>query len=429
MSSTPTNRPSSRRRLIENLFSLYLLQGLNYLIPMAVLPYLIRVLGVEVYGLVAFSQAFALYFVLFTDYGFNYSATRFIAKHKDCPQDICEMFWRVYILKFGFLVIGIFVLGVLTLVVPRFRHDSPYFLWAYLAVLGNVLFPQWYFQGVEKMKYISVCTGIAKILSAAFLFIWVRHPQDGVLAVIFQSGGVLIAGVLGFVIALREIRGRFVLPSIESLWVTLCDGWHLFVSMAAISLYTNTNLVLVGLLAGNVQAGYFSAAEKLVRAMCGVISPVTQVFFPRVNSLLNESKEMALRFLFKSLRITSLVTLVFSLLILFLAEPIVHLLFGGSGSGSIAIVRWIAFLPFIIAVSNVFAAQAMIPFGMDRLLSRILLFAGIMNILIAVVFIKAFAAVGAGISVLVTESFVTITTGFVFYRIIVPTTTFEASAT
>lgn len=419
MSSILRNRPSSRGRLFENLFSLYLLQGLNYLIPMAVLPYLIRVLGVEVYGLVAFSQAFAQYFIIFTDYGFNFSATRYIAKHRDSSRDICEMFWQVYILKFGLLVVGIFILGALTLIVPRLRHDYSYFLWAYLAVLGTVLFPQWYFQGVEKMRYISICTGIAKILSALALFVWVRHQQDGLLAVIIQSGGMLAAGTLGFVIALREIGGpfRFVRPSLSSLRTTLGDGWHLFVSSAAISLYTNTNLVMVGLFAGNTEAGYFSVAEKIVRAMSGLISPAMQAFFPHVNALLMQSRERALQTLAKLLRGVAGFTFLASAFLFLAASPLATLVFGkGAAAGSIVVIRWIAFLPFLIGVSNVLGIQTMLPLGFDRQFSRILIISGLINIGFGIPLIHFLGARGASISILLTETYVTLAMVFFLQR-------------
>lgn len=417
MSSTLGNGPSSRRRLIENAFSLYLLQGLNYLIPMAVLPYLIRVLGVNIYGLVAFSQAFAQYFVIFTDYGFNFSATRYIAKHRDSARDVSEMFWQIYILKFAFLLAGILILGALTLIVPRFHHDYPYFLWAYLMVLGNVLFPQWYFQGVEKMKYISLCTGLAKILSALALFIWVHHPQDGVLAVIFQSGGILVSGILGFAIALQDIDGAFVWPSISSLRRTLEDGWHLFVSSAAISLYTNTNLVLVGLLAGNTQAGYFSVAEKIVRAVSGLIAPAMQAFFPHVNSVLMLSRERALQMLAKLLRSVAVFTLLASAALLLFAHPLAILLLGKvSAEGSVEVIRWIALLPFLIGVSNVIGIQTMLPLGFDRPFSRILITSGILNVVLGIPLIHFLGAKGASMSLLLTEAYVTLAMAFFLQR-------------
>lgn len=376
---------------------------------MAVLPYLIRVLGIEGYGLVAYSQAFTLYFTILTDYGFNLSGTRFIAQHRDKPDDIRRQFWRIMVLKLAFAAAGLGVLIALTLTVPQFKRYTSYFLWSYLSVLGTILMPQWYFQGLEQMRQISILTGSAKIASAALLFLCVHRPQDAILAVILQSSGLLAAGIMGFVVALRGIGFEFVRPSRRELRTALVDGWHLFISMAAISLYTNTNLVLVGLIAGNVQAGYFSAAEKLIRAMAGLISPATQVFFPHIAQLITRSRESAMEAIRRLFRWMGGFTLLISVSILFTANHLATLMVGrGAAAGCVAVIHWIAFLPFLTAISNVLGVQTMIPFGFDRQFSYILIGSGCLNLLLGVPLIHLWGASGAGMSVLVTETCVTL---------------------
>lgn len=408
------NPQSSKARLIDNFLSLYLLQGLNYLIPMAVFPYLLRVLGVGTYGLVAFSQAFAQYFIILTDYGFNLSATRHIAKNRNDANEVRAMFWQVMIIKAALGFLGIAILALVVLLVPRFRHDSPFFLCAYIVVIGNILFPQWYFQGMEKMRYISAVTGTAKIISACLLFVFVHEPKDGLLAVIIQSGGMVLAGVLGFGLAVRELGGRLTVSSKTDFLATLTDGWHLFLSTAAISLYTNTNLVLVGLLAGNVEAGYFSAAEKLVRATTGLISPATQAFFPHVNSLIVQSRDLALRAIGKILTWMAGATLSASVALLILARPLATLLFGTTAAfGCVPILRWIAFIPFLVGISNVLGIQTMLPLKLDRQFSRILLISGVVNLLLGIPLTHYLGAKGAAISVLTTETYVTLAMIFV----------------
>jgi PST family polysaccharide transporter len=396
-----------KKQLIDNIMSLYLLQGMNYIIPMAVLPYLVRTLGMEVYGLVAFSQAFAQYFIMLTDYGFNLSATRYVARHRDDLDAIRSMYWQVLILKAGLMLLGLVILTITSTAIPQLRRDAAYFLLAYLAVAGNVLFPQWYFQGIEKMRYISVFTGIAKIVSAAFLFIFVHSPADGLRAVGILSSGMIIAGIMGTYAALRTIGLKFERPSSESLRGTLGDGWHVFIATASISLYTNTNVFLVGLIAGNVQAGYFSAAEKLIRAMSGLIVPVTQAIYPRISTLAVHSKDAALALASKSLFWMATVSLSFSLTMFVLARPVATLFFGAVAVGSVPIMRWIALLPFLIAISNVLGIQTMLSFGLDKQFSRILVVFGILNVAIGVPLIYWLGAQGAGAAVLFTEASVT----------------------
>jgi polysaccharide transporter, PST family len=402
-----------KERWLSNIFYLYLLQGLNYIIPLTVLPYLVRVLGMEEYGLIAFAQSFAQYFNILTDYGFNFSATRFIAQNKESPDAISQTFCRVYIIKALLMGVGLVVLVMMLTLVSRLRHDAMYFAMAFLSVLGSVLFPTWYFQGIEKMREISFLTGAPKILSAVLLFVFVHRPQDSLLALAIQSLGVVVGGVLGLWVSLRDLRIHFVWPSWTELRTTFDEGWHLFVSAAAISLYTNTNVFLVGFLAGNEQAGYFGAAEKMVRAMTGLVAPITQAIFPHISSLASRSADAALSFISRSLAWMAGLTIIPSLMMLLLARAITLLCFGTSGGGSVAVVRWIAFLPFLIAISNILGVQTMVPFGLDRQFSRILIGSGLLNLAIAIPLIKLFGAQGAGAAVLTTETVVTVTMFFV----------------
>ncbi|MEG9431417.1 flippase [Terriglobus sp. ADX1] len=398
----------ARRRLFGNVAALYLLQGLNYLIPMATLPYLVRVLGIQTYGLIAFTQAFAQYFVTFTDYGFNFSATRYIAQNKQERSLVVRMFWCVMVVKILLMVSGMVILTAILVFVPRFHAETAYFSVAYLAVVGSVVFPQWYFQGMEQMKHISVLTGAARLVTSGLLFVFVHSPSDALTAVGLLSAGPLLAGILGFGVAYLDLRPEFYLPSRHELWETANDGWHLFISTAAISLYTNTNVFLVGLLAGNTEAGYFSAAEKLIRALTGLIGPITQAFFPHISALIAEGKAVAVVFIRKTLRLTGAVSFLGSLVLMTFANPLAHLLFGKNAAGSVPIIHWIAFLPFLITVSNALGIQTMLSFGLDKLFSRILVASGILNVVLAFPLIHFFAAKGAAISVLIVEAAVTV---------------------
>ncbi len=410
------NVTGARSRVLGNIVSLYSLQGLNYALPVLVLPFLVRTLGIEKYGLIAFAQSFAQYFTILTDYGFNYSATRRIAHVRDQRDATSRVFSTVLFLKVLLLLMGALALAAVLLTVDRFRREAPLYLFAYLAVLGNVMFPTWLYQGLERMKYISIVSGAAKLLSAGALFIFIRHPRDYVLALGIQSSGMLVAGMLGLLVAVSVLGVRFCLPSYAELADTAADGWHLFVSTAAVSLYTNTNVFLVGMLAGSAQAGYFSAAEKLVRATQGLINPITLAIFPHVSSLAKESRGAALKFIYRSLKWLGGLTLLPSVGLVAFAGPIAAVCFGREAAGSAPVIRWIAFLPFLIAISSVLGVQTMVAFGLDRQFSRILLAAGMLNLVLALPLVFLFGAVGAGASVLVTETFVTATMWVVLSR-------------
>lgn len=406
-----------KRLLFENISSLMALQGLNYIIPLATLPYLVRVLGIARFGQISVAQAFATYFVIFTDYGFNLSATRTIARQHDDMTAVSATFSAVITLKVIFMMLGVGVMVLVLAVVPHFRADASVYIVSYLAVVGSVLLPTWLFQGLQDMRTIAILNGATKLAAACLLFVFVHNPRDYVVAAALPSVGMLVSGVVGLWICLGRVHLHYQFPEMQHLREQLTEGFHLFVSTASITLYTNTNVFLVGLLAGNVQAGYFSTGERVVRATLGLLGPIFQGMFPHVNAIARVSREQAIVFLRRSLLWIGPPSLLASLILLFFAQPLVLLVFGREALGSVNVLRWIALLPFVVAISNVFGVQTMVTFGMEKQFSRILIIAGAVNIVLCFLLVKGFGATGAAASVFTVEAGVTLAMGAFIWRL------------
>lgn len=389
--------------LASNITWLYGLQGMNYLGAIVLLPYLVRVLGVEQYGLVAFAQSIAQYFIIATDYGFNFSATRRIAQNRDNAEEVARIFWTVNVIKLGLLALGAVCLGLLVVYVPRFQANPGIYFAAYVAVVGNAIFPVWLFQGMERMRSIAVITGLAKLLSVVLVLALVHHRGDALLATLLQSAGFLVAGIIGTIVALRHHISAFHRPRRNEIRTAIVEGRHLFVSTAAISMYSNTNTFLVGLLAGNVQVGYFSLADKFIRAVTGLAGPGIQAAYPHMISLLARSRERAIQFIRTSLLTGAALTGVFGIVILAFAPALAKIAFGHNAPAVVPLIRLLAPFPLLGVLNYILGTLVLIPFGFDKLQSRILLSVGVVNIALASVLIPRQGAFGGAISIIVME--------------------------
>ena len=391
----------------RNILALYILQGANYLLPLIVVPYLVRVLGATGYGRVAFAQGFIGYFVVLTDYGFNLSATRAVALARNDRTALSRVFSAVIFVKAAFMSVYFGIMLALITYVPQLAHDRTLYLLTFLSVLGNVLFPVWLFQGLERMRAITTLTISARLLTSASIFFFVHSRGDYRIAAALQASSSVIAGIAALMLipSMTQLRIRW--PGISMLRTVTSDGWHVFLSTAAISLYTSSSVFVLGILSNPAVVGYFSAAQKLIRAVASLVSPLSQAVFPRVAFLAERDRTAALAFAGRLLLWQGLATLVMSVAVFIFARPLVFLVLGPRFAPSVPVVLWMAPLPLIIGLSNVFGVQIMLNFGMKKTFSRILILSALTNVLLLVPLAHWFAAQGAAISVLVTEFVVT----------------------
>lgn len=265
-----------------NFISLALLQGVNYLLPLLSFPFLFRVLGVERWGLVTFGYSLMQYFVMFTDFGFNLSATKYISEHRNDLQKINSYLNSAMIGRFILCGISLAILLALISYFDKFSTESIFYLMYFGIILGNVMFPMWFFQGMENMKYITVFNIVAKSLSFIPFFIFIRKPEDYIYVPIFYSIGFVLAGIVSLFIVYFKMGMKWYFTSISQISSSLKDSSAYFLARASTSLFTTSNSFLLGLVCGNTMVGYYSAAEKLYQAYNQLLSPFTGVLFPHI---------------------------------------------------------------------------------------------------------------------------------------------------
>ncbi|HTY13853.1 MAG TPA: flippase [Candidatus Omnitrophota bacterium] len=405
-----------KTKLFENLVSLSILQGANYVLPLITVPYLVRVLGPEKFGLVAFAQAFVQYFTYFTDYGFNFSATREISINRHDRKRVAEIFSCVMLIKVVFALISLLVFAAIVLSFAKFRDEWPLYAFAFLALGGNVLFPQWFFQGMERMKYITVLNLSARLLFIVLIFVFVHSEQGYFLVALFQSLGLVLAALTGLLVVFGYFKVGFKLPKFASVRRELRNGYSIFITQIAPSLYTTSNVFLLGLLTNNLIVGYYSAGEKIVKAVQAMFSPVSQAIFPHMSYLVETSKASALNFIRKVTVLSAAATFIISVLIFIFAPQIVLLVLGEKYLATIAVIRILAFLPFVCSLGAIMGTHIMINFGLAHYFAGIVSAAGLFNILLAVLLIVFFKQNGMAAAVMTTESLITLTMFIILER-------------
>ena len=397
-----------KKRLASNIFSLGALQGVNYILPLLTVPYLVRVLGPEYFGLLAFATATIAYFMLITDYGFNLSATRQISIHRDDKTKVNEIFSSVMMIKTALMLVSIVLMSLLVFSFEMFsQHWQVYFI-SFGIVIGQVLFPVWLFQGMERMKYITYLNIGAKTFFTICVFIFVQEQADYLMVPLLTALGFIITGVWSLYLVKKEFAVSFSWQPMQTVKFQLAEGWHVFFSNMAISLYAISTTFILGLFTNNTVVGYFAAADKIVQATKGLYVPVSQAIYPLIGKKIHEDKQVGLAFIKKSTWIVGIGMFVISWALFLLAGPIVHLLLGSQYQQSVLLLQIMAFLPFIIALSNIYGIQTMLNLGYKHAFSRILVMAAIIGLGLSFLLVPIYEDLGAAITLLIVEVFVTV---------------------
>lgn len=392
-----------KRSLLENIISLIIVQGADYLIPLLVIPYLLRVLGAEGYGKIAFVQAISAYFVLFTDYGFNWTGNRKVAVQYADSKQVNQLFWNIQSVKLLLFLLSVDVALALVLNIPQLAVYGQLMLIGLLPVLGTVLYPLWFLQGIEKMREAASIMLIVRFSMLAAILIYVKSANDVYLAAFILMGATPVAGIIALLYLIFSGHLKWMRPSWQRMAHELCESWHAFLAVASSSLYRSSNAVVLGFIAGPVAVAYYSLAEKLVKAVQEISRPLTQATYPRICALVASSKQEAMDLLRKLLLGISLLNLVSSLMLYVFAAEIIHLIAGSKMDGAITTLQYMSFIPLIGGINSVLGVQTMHPFGHAKAFSQFVMTAGLINIVLIIPLTMQFAAQGAALCYMASE--------------------------
>jgi O-antigen/teichoic acid export membrane protein len=392
-----------RRPLVGNALSLYAVQGLNYLVPLLLVPYLLRALGPQSYGAIVFAQAVMGYVVVVTDYGFNLTAARDISVVREDAAAVARIYWSTMAAKLVLFLASLVVIAVIIAATPGLRQAWAVTACCAVLPLGGIAFPQWYFQGLERLRETAVIQALAKIVTALAIIALVHSPADLLWAAFIlsapQLAGVAAAKCLGRPIA----PSLFVRPTASDIRGALSSGWHMFIVGASGALYVNTNTFVLGLLCGERAVAIYNVGFKLVYALQSLVFPVVQAVYPRASMLFDKNPAQAWALITRVARLLMPAIVAASILLAILAPPIVDLVGGRAYAEAVPVTRILCIMPACVTAALLLAECVMVNNGLTRPLARIYLGVGLFNLVVLPGLVWKFSANGAALALALAE--------------------------
>ena len=307
---------------IKNFGYLSALQLFTLLIPLITYPYLIRIIGKEIWGEIVFAQVIISYASLFINFGFDVSATRDVSVNRDNPKQLSRIVSSVFVAKLLLWLLSAIVILSLISFIPFFKVHKLLYLYTFIFCFGDVFFPMFFFLGIEKMKYITFINLFAKLLFLSFIFIFVKEKNDYILVPLFNSFGAAIGGIIAMLIAAFGYKISFLSTNIKDLKYRLKTSSNYFITDLSVVLKDKVNFLVIGSFIGFAEVAYYDLATKIVNIAQTPFSIVNRVLLP------NFAKEFSRRKLILSVWIFTITSFFIALLLIVFSDTIVTLLGG-----------------------------------------------------------------------------------------------------
>lgn len=373
----------NNNKIIKNVGHLFLVQGVNYIFPIFTLPYLTYKLGVSDFGVYAFSQVIIQYFQVFTDYGFNLTATRKLAASQDNIKKIENIFWSVFIVK---IVLGLIASAAGGLLLVFFVSDEEIILlyvYSFFAVWGSIFFPVWYFQGLELMKQIAWINLVSKLAGVILLFAFVQGKDDIALAGLAQAIPSIFSGILACFIIYRSGKISKIRLNLKEIKIELIEGRHIFFTSLFSSVISSSGILFLGLYHNSAVVGVYASSEKVVKAAVGFFSPITQAIYPNNSKAFSQSQSEGFGVV-RSTGFYVVLLALFSALSLWFFAPYIAMFFKWEDERHVFVIRLLAPWLFFGVVNNIFGVQILTAMGEGKIYSRLFMLASVVLLIILI---------------------------------------------
>lgn len=367
-----------------------------FIIPLVTTPYVSRILGVNNVGIYSYTYSIVYYFMLASMLGINNYGAREIAKASNNKEKLSKIFVSIYFLQLICCSIMV-ILYIIISGIYQYEHKTIMFI--QLIYLISCIFDiNWFFFGLEKFKITISRNIIIKLLSLILIFAFVNSRKELWLYTLIMSGSTLLSQLYLWIYVKREVH--FYKPTFKEIFKHLPECLVLFIPIISYSIYRVMDKTLIGAISNTVQLGNFESAEKIINIPISFITALGTVMMPHMSKTTEDKYTEKLRDTFK-LCFFFIIPMIIGLFVI--SNDFSNIFFGDEFTLTGNIIKYL--LPTILfsAITNVIRSNYLIPKGKNNIYVISTILGAFVNLILNLIFIKRYGALGACIGTLAAE--------------------------
>lgn len=376
-----------------------------FIIPFLITPYISRILGANNIGIYSYTYSIVYYFMLFAMIGINNYGIRAISKSRQNVKELSETFFSIFNLQ---IILSLSMILIYLAFIFLYKTEYHYIQILQGINLLSVLFDiNWFFFGIEKFKITISRNLIIKMLSIVMIFIFVKSEKDLWIYVLIMSTSLLISQMYLWLFIRKFIV--FTKVKFKDSFSHLKQCLILFIPVIAYGIYRVMDKTMIGYFSNTLELGFYENSEKIINIPLSFIMAMGTVMLPYMSQF--NDKEVKKKII-DSFQLNFFILIPMSIGLFIISHDFIPVFLGNEFNKSIYIVMLLSPTIIFSSVAMVIRTNYLIPQQKNKIYVESTIYGAILNLIMNLLFIPKYGAVGACIGTIASEFFV------MFYQII-----------
>ena len=368
----------------------------NYIFPVITYPYITRVLGVGNIGACNYVDSIINYFVLFSTLGVGSLGVREIARCKDNKTERISVFSNLLLFNMVMTLLSITILVICTYSFQALYPYKKFLLIGIIKLLFTPLTIEWFYQGIQIFRYITIRTILIRILYIIALFLFVHNESDVYIYYILTTITIILNAIWNLFYSRHFVKLSFKGIKLKLfIMPIMIFGYYRILT----SLYTTFNTFYLGMTSGDVEVGYFTTATKINAIIMSVFTAFTTVMVPKVAEMLHEGKKEELKIIAdKTFSVLTTLALPIIVLCFFCAEQIIRIIAGNGFEGAVPAFRIVVVLILIIGIEQIVIQQFLMASKNNKTIFIVSSVGAVIGLSVNFILTPTFGSIGSSIA-------------------------------
>ncbi|HEL1758419.1 TPA: flippase [Streptococcus suis] len=398
---------TSRTKSIKRNFILNFIFTVSGIVfPLLAFPYASRILLPEGTGKVAFVSSIVSYFTMIGMLGVPVYGIRACAKVRNDKKLLSKTVFEIFILNSITMLLSLLLYFITIVSLPRLSELKTLFYINSLTLILNLFGFDWLYKALEEYEFITKRTVLIKCFALILLFFLVKESTDYT-----EYSIILIMASTGsYVFNFLNLRKVIDFSNIGNLkfFHHLKPMFTFFIMAVATTIYSSLDAIMLGFISGDQSVGYYNAAINIKNVLLSMITSLGAVLLPRLSVYVQQQKFDEFRTLtLQALQFVVYTSIPLTFYFIIFAESSIYFLSGIAYYGSVLPMQVVMPTLFLVGISNLIGIQILVPLDKETVVVKSVCIGAVVNLLINVLLIPIFGAVGAAVGTLVAEIFVT----------------------